>query len=126
MTWCCEQLAYQAVVGLVVALGGWFVSACGVLPGVTGWIGSQWIFLVEGRVVPLVYPPFGGWEEVCTGYGVGAVAGGLWAITLGADGWFTLGAGWMFYFAVEYGGISGGGLGKKMSRMRVRDFKRSV
>ena len=35
----------------------------------------------------------GGWAEVCTGNSGGAVAGGLWAVTLGASGGFTLGSG---------------------------------
>ena len=69
MPWCGEQLADQAVVGLEAELGGWFASVCGVLPGVLGWIGSQWIFLVEGRVVQLVRPPL----EVGQDYALGEV-----------------------------------------------------
>ena len=42
----------------------------------------------------------GGGAEVCTGDGGGAVAGGLWTITLGASGGFTLGSGWVFCCAV--------------------------
>ena len=33
------------------------MSACYVLLGVLGWIGSLWISLLGGRVVQLVYPP---------------------------------------------------------------------
>ena len=55
--------------GLEAALGVWFASACGVIPGVLGWIGSRWIFLVEGRVVQLVYPPL----EVGQEYALGTV-----------------------------------------------------
>ena len=47
----------QAVVGLALALRGFFSSVYGVLPGVPGWIGSLWIYSVEVRVVSLVYPP---------------------------------------------------------------------
>ena len=57
MTCCGEQWADPAGVGLAAAWGGWCASACGVLLGVLGWIGSLWIFLVEGQVVQLVYPP---------------------------------------------------------------------
>ena len=45
-----------AFVGLVVAWGGWCVSACGGILGVLGWICSLWLFFVGGRVVQLVYP----------------------------------------------------------------------
>ena len=65
----------------------------------------------------------GGWAEVCTG---GSVVGGIWAITLGAAGGFTLGAGWGFCSTVEDGGIGGGGLVRKMSQMRVRYSNRLV
>ena len=69
MPWCGEQLVNQAVVELAAALGGWFASAYVVLPGVLGWIGSLWIFLVEGQVVQLVYPPL----EVGQKYALGTV-----------------------------------------------------
>ena len=34
-----------------------------------GWVGSQWLFLVEGRVVQLVYPPL----DVGQKYALGTV-----------------------------------------------------
>ena len=67
-----------------------------------------------------------GWAGVCNGDSGGAVAVGCWAITLGSAGRFSLGSGWVFYCGMEYGGISCGGLGRKMLRMRVRASKRSV
>ena len=51
----------------------------------------------------------GGWAEVCTGDGGGAVAGGCWEITFGDAGGFTVGTGWLLCCAMEYGGIDGGG-----------------
>ena len=54
---------------------------------------------------------------VCTGGGGGAVVGGIWATTLGSSGGFTLVSGWVLYCDVEYGGIGGEGLGRKMSWM---------
>ena len=71
-------------------------------------------------------PTLEGWAGLFTEDGGGAVAGGRWAITLGATGGFTLGSGWLFCFDVEYGVISGGGIGRKMSRTRVRASKSSV
>ena len=56
-------------VELAVAWGGWCTSACGVLMGVLGWIGSLWISLVGGRVVQLLYPPL----EVIQEYILGTV-----------------------------------------------------
>ena len=64
----------EAVVGLAAVLGGWFLSACGVILGVLGWIGSRWLFLVEGWVVLLVYPPL----EVGPKYALGAVEALWW------------------------------------------------
>ena len=43
------------------------MSACGVLLGVLGWIGSIWISLVGGRVVQLVYPPLEVGQEYSLG-----------------------------------------------------------
>ena len=65
-----------------------------------------------------------GWAGLCTGERGGAGEGGRWVITLRATGGFYLGAGWVLCSSVEYGG--GGGLGRKMSRMRVRAYKTSV
>ena len=45
------------------------MSACGVILGVLGWIGSLWISLVGVHVVQLVYPPF----EVGQEYALGTV-----------------------------------------------------
>ena len=59
----------------------------------------------------------GVWAGVCTGGGGGAVVGGIWATTLGSAGGFTLVSGWVLYCDVEYGGIGGEGLGRKMYRM---------
>ena len=68
--------------------------------------------------------PLGGMAGLFTRDGGGAGAGGLWAITLEAAGGFFLGKGWVLCSGVEYGG--GIGLGRKMSRMRVRSSKRMV
>ena len=73
MNWCVDKLEDQVIVGLVAALGGCFTSVCGVIPGVLGCIGSRWLFLVEGWVVLLVYPPL----EVGPKYALGAVEA-LW------------------------------------------------
>ena len=69
MPWCGDKLVDKAVVGLAAALGGWFVSAYGVLTGVLGCIGSRWLFLEEGRVVQFVYPHL----EVGQDYTLGTV-----------------------------------------------------
>ena len=45
------------------------MSACSVLLGVLGWIGSLWIYLMGGRVVQLVYLPL----EVGKEYALGTV-----------------------------------------------------
>ena len=45
-------------------------------------------------------------------------------ITIGGAGGFSFRSGWVLCSGVEYGG--GIGLGRKMSRMRVRASKRSV
>ena len=68
----------------------------------------------------------GSWAVVCTGGGGGAVAGVIWAITLGSSGEFTLGAGWVFCCALEDGGIGSGGLVRKMLQIRVRYSNRLV
>ena len=66
----------------------------------------------------------GGGAGVCTVDGGGSGAGVCWAITLGSAWGFTLEAGWVLSSSVEYG--RGLGLGRKMSRMRVRASKHSV
>ena len=43
------------------------MSACGVLLGVLGWIGSLWISLVGGWVVQIVYPPLEVWKDYSLG-----------------------------------------------------------
>ena len=80
------------------------------------------VILGEGTGGDIVVYTLGVWDKVFTGGGGGAVEGGLWAITLGASGGFTLVAGWVFCCAVEDGGIGGKGLGRKMLQMRVRDY----
>ena len=95
----------------------------------TGYSGLDWFQMVilggsMGGAVGV--STLGGWDKVCTGGGGGAVAGGLWEITLGAAGGFTLGSGWLFFCATEDGGIGGGGLGRKMLWMQVRDSNCSV
>ena len=77
----------QTVVGLAAALGGCFVSACVVIPGILGWIGPRWLFLVEGWVVLLVYPHL----EVGTKYELGAVEA-LWQEVSGRSPLELLGA----------------------------------
>ena len=93
----------------------------------TGCSGVDWfpMDILGGRAggAVVVYT-LGGWSVVYTGDCGGARAGSCWAITLGDAGGFTLGADWVFCSGVEYGG--GGVLGSKMSRMRVRAYKRSV
>ena len=43
------------------------MSACGVLLGVLGWIGSLWLSLVGGRVFQMVYPPLKVGQECALG-----------------------------------------------------------
>ena len=95
----------------------------------TGCYGVGWFPMVVlgGRAGGSVgVSALGCWSEVCTGDGGGAVAESLWSITLEDPGGFTLGSGWVFCYAVEYGGISSGGLGRKMLWMRVRSSNSSV
>ena len=90
----------------------------------TGYSGLDWspMVILGGRMGGAVgVSTLGGWAKVCTGGGGGAVAGGLWETTIGATGGFNLGSGWVLCCVMEYGGIGGGGLGRKMLRMRVRD-----
>ena len=47
------------------------------LPGVLGWIGSRWLFLVKGQVVQLVYPPL----EVGHKYALGTVEAPWWEVS---------------------------------------------
>ena len=101
--------------------------ACKRMQCATGCSGVDWfpIDILGGRaggaasLSPLVVM-----AGVFTGDGGGSGAGGRWAITLGASGGFFLGAGWVLCSGLEYGG--GIGLGRKMSRMRVRDSKHLV
>ena len=93
----------------------------------TGCSGVDWFSMdiLGGRVVGAdSVSPLGGMTGVFTGDGGGAGAGGRWAITLGSAGGFFLVSGWVLRSSVECGG--GIGLGRKMSRMRVRASKHSV
>ena len=84
----------------------------------TGCSGVDWfpMVIIGGRMGGAVgVSTLGGWAVLCTGGGGSAVAGFIWAITLGSAGGFTLGAGWVLYCAVEDGGIGSGGIVRKMS-----------
>ena len=59
----------RACVGLVIMWVGWCISACSVLLGVLGFIGSLCLSLVGGWVVQIVYPPL----EVGQAYALGTV-----------------------------------------------------
>ena len=86
----------------------------------TGCSGVDWfpVDIIGGRVGGAVgVSTLRVWAGVCTGGGGGALVGGIWATTLGSAGGFTLVSGWVLYCDVEYGGIGGEGLGRKMSRM---------
>ena len=52
------------------------MSACGVLLGVLGWIGSLWLSLVGVQVVQLVYPPLKVGQE----YSLGKVEAPGWEV----------------------------------------------
>ena len=89
--------------------------------------GVDWLYMdiLGGRVGGAVcVATLGGGSGVCTGDDGGDGAGGRWAITLGDSGGLSHGAGWVLWSGVEYDGH--GGLGKKMSRMRVRCSRRLV
>ena len=85
----------------------------------TRWSGMYWfpVAILGGRSGGVAsVSTLGGRSVVCTGGGGGTGGLGRWTITLGDSGGFSLGAGW----------VCCSGLVRKMSRMRVRFFKRSV
>ena len=121
---------------LQLAMGGY--NVCGVGSGVrrmvrervgcaNGCYGVDWFPMdtLGGRAGSAVgVSILGGGEGVFTGDSESAGAGGLWEITLGDAGGFSLGAGWVLCSGVEYGICEG--LSRKISRMQVRNSKRSV
>ena len=93
----------------------------------TGCSGVDWfpMDILGGRAgCVAIVSTLGVGARVFTGECGGAGEVDLWAITLGSAGGFSLGAGWVLCSGVDYD-VSVG-LGRKMSRMRVRASNRLV